>query len=201
VPRKKLKRICHNCSQPLEEGKKYVRLCNICRIEKRRECGRRSYYKHQEERIEHSRKWRSKNREYHNAICKVWKDNNPLKLIIKDVKKRAKLKGLEFSLTHEDISIPDVCPILDIPLFRGKGKQTANSPSIDRIDSTKGYTKDNIQIISTKANTIKSNATFSELVLVGNWAQKELEKINAVVLTDCRRTTSSPDSQSSALVG
>jgi hypothetical protein len=41
-----------------------------------------------------------------------------------------------------------------------------NSPSIDRIDSIEGYTVDNIQIISWKANRIKAYATVEELEIV-----------------------------------
>ena len=41
-----------------------------------------------------------------------------------------------------------------------------NSPSIDRIDSTKGYTPDNIQIISWKANRIKGYASVQELEML-----------------------------------
>ncbi len=40
------------------------------------------------------------------------------------------------------------------------------SPSLDRIDSTKGYTKGNIWVISNRANTLKNDATLSELKLL-----------------------------------
>jgi hypothetical protein len=39
----------------------------------------------------------------------------------------------------------------------------STSPSIDRVDSSKGYTKDNIQVISHRANNLKNNATLEEL--------------------------------------
>ena len=36
-------------------------------------------------------------------------------------------------------------------------------PTLDRIDSNKGYIKENIQVISFKANRLKNNATIDEL--------------------------------------
>lgn len=85
------------------------------------------------------------------------------------IKKRAKEKGLEFNLTLDDIPpIPDVCPVLGIPIIPNDGVNapTDNSPSIDRIDSTKGYVKGNIRIISNRANRIKADATVEELRMV-----------------------------------
>ena len=80
---------------------------------------------------------------------------------------RAKKKNIECSLVLEDIIIPDLCPILGIQLKKdNKGHAQDSSPSIDRIDSKKGYIKNNIRIISFRANTIKNNATIEELELV-----------------------------------
>lgn len=66
----------------------------------------------------------------------------------------------------ENLNIPDYCPILKIKLnydgmdcYRTRGD---DSPSIDRIDPTKGYTKDNIHIISWRANRIKNDGTPEE---------------------------------------
>ena len=83
-------------------------------------------------------------------------------------KYRAKRKGWEFTLQQNDIVIPETCPLLGIPLIchRGQGGQQGNSPSIDRKDSKKGYTPDNIWIISNRANTLKNDASLQELELL-----------------------------------
>ena len=80
-------------------------------------------------------------------------------------KYRAAHKGREFTITKEDIVIPETCPLLGIPLVchRGKGSQQGNSPSLDRIDPTKGYIKGNVWVISNRANTLKNDATLQEL--------------------------------------
>ena len=83
-----------------------------------------------------------------------------------NLKRRAKLKGFDFNLELEDIpQIPKFCPILGIPIVINEGNHqpTDNSPSVDRIDSKKGYIKGNIRIISNRANRIKADATIEEL--------------------------------------
>lgn len=87
---------------------------------------------------------------------------------------RASKKGLDFDIEVSDIVIPEFCPALGIPLVRATGHLTDNSPSIDRIDSTKGYIKGNIAIISNRANRIKSNSTPTELRRIANWAEDTL---------------------------
>lgn len=64
--------------------------------------------------------------------------------MIYSAKHRALKKGLEFNLVPEDIVIPNVCPLIGIPIVKGEGKIHSGSPSLDRIDNTKGYTKDNV---------------------------------------------------------
>jgi hypothetical protein len=84
------------------------------------------------------------------------------KKMLSGASNRAKTKGLEFNLTIEDIIIPVYCPILGIPLYTSELDADC-SPSIDRIENSRGYTKDNIQIISTRANRIKSDSSIEEL--------------------------------------
>jgi len=89
-------------------------------------------------------------------------------------KRIAKKRGIEFNLEVTDIKIPDKCPIFGMPLDPCIDNQrAANSPSIDRIDNKRGYTKDNIWIISWRANYLKSNSTLEELrVLVAGLENK-----------------------------
>jgi hypothetical protein len=71
--------------------------------------------------------------------------------------------GWEFNLRLQDIEVPTHCPILGIELRRNDriGPGPA-SPSLDRIDSTKGYIRGNVRVISFRANALKSNATAEE---------------------------------------
>lgn len=78
---------------------------------------------------------------------------------------RATERGMEFTITKEDIVIPDKCPLLGIDIIP-KAKDRTHSPSLDRIDSNKGYTPDNIWVVSSRANTLKNDASLQELELL-----------------------------------
>jgi len=83
-----------------------------------------------------------------------------------NAKHRSKKKGIPFDIEMEDITIPDVCPLLGIPISLETGdKRSPNNPSLDRInpDPSIGYTPDNIQVISSRANWLKADATLQEL--------------------------------------
>lgn len=79
-------------------------------------------------------------------------------------KHRAKVKGLDFDLEVKDIVIPETCPVLGIPLSKRKGEHPIeNSPALDRVDNTKGYTKENVRVISYKANRYKSDMCIKDV--------------------------------------
>jgi hypothetical protein len=93
-------------------------------------------------------------------------------------KRRAMQKGMEFSLTLENCPrIPEVCPVLVIPLeFKkktGKEFRCPGTPSLDRVDNTKGYTPDNVMWISWRANSLKKDATPQELAKLAAFYNKE----------------------------
>jgi len=101
---------------------------------------------------------------------KDWRKNNPEKAMIQRVRARARLKGYEFNLELTDIMIPKVCPIIAIDINKKvTGKPRDDSPSLDRIDNTKGYIKGNVMVISHKANAMKQNATPEQLIKFAQW--------------------------------
>lgn len=86
---------------------------------------------------------------------------NPKAYLIKWSKARAVKKNILHTITEKDLIFPDQCPYLKVPFIDRDPKY---GYSIDRIDPTKGYTSDNIQIISRLANAMKFNATPKEMV-------------------------------------
>tara|TARA_B110000003_G_scaffold200484_1_gene199117 strand:- start:114 stop:788 length:675 start_codon:yes stop_codon:yes gene_type:complete len=71
-----------------------------------------------------------------------------------------------------------ICPALGIKMSWGGGyKDKFASPSMDRIDSKKGYVKGNVVWVSNKANTIKSDSSIEEMEKVLLWYKKIKTKL------------------------
>lgn len=111
----------------------------------------------------------------YNTVCKTcrkplakqqWKEKDIVLKMLQRCKTRATQNKLEFNLTAEDINIPTHCPVFKVQFVFG---DVDWSPSVDRIDPSKGYTKGNVQIISNKANRMKSDATIEELKTFAKW--------------------------------
>jgi len=80
-------------------------------------------------------------------------------------KQRAQQKNIDFNIELSDIVIPKVCPVLKAPFeiaTTGRGPGDF-SPSLDRIIPELGYVKGNIEVISFKANRIKSDAGIEDV--------------------------------------
>lgn len=86
-------------------------------------------------------------------------------------RRRAKLKGVPFSITLDDIQIGAACPILGVAfdlskspsIARGRLGPADNSPTLDRVIPELGYVSGNVMVISHRANRFKSDATPDEL--------------------------------------
>lgn len=80
----------------------------------------------------------------------------PLKHILRDAKSHARKRNMEFDLLLSDLEFilsaqRNKCALSGLEF----GKD--NLPSLDRIDSKLGYTKENVQLVHIKVNIMKSN--------------------------------------------
>ena len=91
------------------------------------------------------------------------------RLLLKSSKYRAKKAGIKHTLKLQDIRIPEWCPVLGIRLKPSKGRAGPSSPSLDRIDPTKGYVPGNVVIVSWRANEIKKDSYPDELDRVASF--------------------------------
>ncbi len=90
---------------------------------------------------------------------------HPLYSVFHAAKARAKKKGLPFTICLQDLPsvLPERCPVLDIPLQKGKGVPADHSPSLDRLVPEKGYVPGNVIVVSFRANSMKRDASLEEL--------------------------------------
>lgn len=91
-------------------------------------------------------------------------------------KERALRDGIEFNLTEEDFVIPTHCPVLGIKIL-ARSYRSNTSPSIDRIDNSKGYIKGNVAIISWRANRLKNDGTADEHERIAQWMRERLNSV------------------------
>ena len=167
-------KICTHCSVPLEikkvgssKGNCYISNYNN-RIYKCNKC----FYEYTLSKV---KKWRKN---------KTVGSSQHIADMIESARQRAKKYNIPYTLKSQDIRdiITDRCPILGIKFELNKQKQTwgkgknqnnwQTSPSIDRIVPDKGYTKDNIIIVSLMANSIKNQATPDQIQKVATFYKK-----------------------------
>ena len=97
-----------------------------------------------------------------------------LDIMLRGARTRARKKKVRFNLDIKYLNsiVTEYCPYFpDIKLAyaprKRKGVHLA-SPSLDRIIPKKGYIKGNVEIISMKANMIKSNGTSRDLYTIAD---------------------------------
>ncbi|MDP3334635.1 MAG: hypothetical protein Q8S55_22030 [Methylococcaceae bacterium] len=83
------------------------------------------------------------------------------------IRDRALVKGLEVSISVKDLhtkleETKGCCPITELPFTFAENNAT--DWSVDRVDNTRGYCLDNIEIISVIANQAKSNLDLSGII-------------------------------------
>lgn len=139
---------------------------------------KQNYENNKEHYLEFKKEYYENNKEHYLNLDKQNRRNNPIKFLLKSAKKRAKEKNLEFNITENDIIIPNICPILQIPITIGNSiDERDNSPSLDRIIPELGYVKGNVNIISFKANSLKRDGHIEDFEKIIEYIKQNI-KIN-----------------------
>lgn len=97
-----------------------------------------------------------------------YRNANPANRLLHGIKSRQP----NTSLTVADLHVPDVCPVLGIPIIKEYTGRTDSTPSVDRIDNTKGYEPGNVKVISWRANRLKNDATVEEILAIADYVRR-----------------------------
>lgn len=113
---------------------------------------------------EASRRWYAKNPEKKREACRRWYSENPALKLLQQCRGSAKTRGLECSITADDIEAmlaPMVCSATGLPLSLehdgGTSKANPWAPSIDRVDCSKGYAPDNVRVVCWAFNMMRAD--------------------------------------------
>lgn len=186
-----MEKICSRCKQkfPLENFHKDAsrkdglsNKCKPCTYVKQRKykkenpdvikAEKRRYYERNKDK---RRRYYQKNKEHIAQKAKESRTGKEgyIKTMLCSAKSRAKTKGWKFDLDLEFLMkhAGDHCPVDNLPFDWNRELDLDDSlplsiPSLDRIDSSRGYTKDNVIIIGDKWNRWKSNMTIDNLELL-----------------------------------
>lgn len=82
---------------------------------------------------------------------------------------RAELQKVPFDLEQSDIVVPEYCPVLGLKIKHNKGPMADNSPTVDRIVPERGYVRDNIVVVSNRANRLKGDANLNEIANIASF--------------------------------
>jgi len=134
-----------------------------------------------EQKRQYDIKYREENKDIRSIQNKIWYKssrktkfkNDPQHYLWYIARTRSRQKNIEFTIVKEDIIIPEVCPILEIPLAKGDG-YLPNAMSLDRVDNNKGYVPGNVRVISRKANLMKSSLTLDVLEKLIKYIKNEI---------------------------
>jgi len=114
--------------------------------------------------------------------CKLlrYRTDNPIRYAYRNVADRANKYGYDFSLSFDEFKA--FCDKTGYLKTKGSG---GDDMSIDRIDSSKGYSADNIQILTKGLNAAKNNRDYRSpkyiayLKSIGEYQPIEAERQNS----------------------
>ena len=134
--------------------------------DKAKERDHQKYLRNREKILVRSREYHAKNPHVGRKSSKNQRLNSPWIMLLTQAKRRAKERDLAFDLTREWAIArwTNHCEITGLPFVLGTVDHYPRSPSIDRIDSSQGYTQDNCRFILFAVNSLRGKGTDEEMV-------------------------------------
>ena len=116
-----------------------------------------------------SQRWYQRNKDKVKEKTKSWKQRNPIKLHLQEIKSRAKRQSLECDLDLEwftERMAHGLCEVTNLPFVPSEKKMGPFLPSVDRTDPKKGYTKDNCKMVIWMYNAAKGSNTHDYVMIM-----------------------------------
>lgn len=121
-----------------------------------------------DENITRSKAWNARNKDLVRERGTAWFKANRLKVAINGIRSRSGLKGLQFNLdiAWAESTYTGFCSITGVAFKHGEGRPSSYSPSVDRIDPSKGYLKENCRWVLFCVNAFKGRMTDDEMFTI-----------------------------------
>lgn len=94
----------------------------------------------------------------------MWRERNPAKYAFAKLRWNAKRRRKKFTLTLDEFE--DFCAETGYLMMKGRD---ADSATIDRIDNSKGYSRDNIRVLTNSENSAKNDQPYDPSYAPGEY--------------------------------
>ena len=104
--------------------------------------------------------------------------NNWFSHVCSRIKRRAKVKRMEFNLTPQKLEElwSGNCPVCVVEMKRHNHTLSSDSASLDRFDNNLGCTEDNVVFVCWQCNNVKRHCTVEQLKVIADGFQRLQEK-------------------------
>src|SRR5216684_3279553 len=157
---------CAWCQEPFAKKRWDQKFC-------RRRCSERGKTSHStpwKERPDRAEKYKKSHPEVGTKSYRTAREKRPWEWPLINARGRSQKKGFAFDLTREwcEAKWTGTCALSGLPFSFGSQDHHPFSPSIDRIESSKGYTQDNCRFVLFAVNSFKGTGTDEQMLEIAN---------------------------------
>jgi len=151
-----------------EAAREYERQWRELNGEKLRAQERERYAANRDKFLAKDREYRASRPGWSAKQALRWRGENPERYAVSVAKTRAKKRGTEFNLTNDWARArwTGRCELTGCEFVFSVGRPSPYSPSVDRIDATKGYTQDNCRFILWALNGFKGTGSDETMLTI-----------------------------------